>query len=77
MFEYFICWMEEVVVDIDETTGEPMCFEEWTMREVSRTEAVAAIKAGIEVRIKIMRGKTKWHFCHTYDNRLVCDEIPF
>lgn len=77
MFEYYVCWMEEVTVDVNEVTGEPMYFTEWSMREVSRTEAISAIRAGVEVRIKMVKGKTKWHFCHMYNDHLVCDELPF
>lgn len=77
MFEYFVCWMDDILVDVNEVTGEPMYLEDWSMREVSRTEAVAAINAGVEVRVKMIRGKTKWHFCHMYGTRLVCDELPF
>ena len=77
MFEYFICWMDQILIDIDEITGKPMYLEDFAMREVSRTEAAAAINAGIEVRVKMVRGRTNWRFCHIYGDRLVCDELPF
>jgi hypothetical protein len=78
MFRYFICWQNPIaVIDVDEITGEPVYLTDWSMQEVTRKEAAIAINAGFEVRIKMIKGKTKWHFCHMYGTRLVCDELPF
>ena len=77
MFKYFVCWMDKILVDLNEVTGEPMYIEDWAMREISRHEAISAIKTGVEVRVEMARGRTKWHFCHMYNDRLVCDELPF
>lgn len=77
MFEYFVCFMDQIFVDVDEVTGSPMYLEDWTMREITRTEALSAIEHGFEVCVKMVRGRTKWHFCHMYNDRLVCDELPF
>lgn len=77
MFQYFVCFMDQIQIDLNEVTGEPMYIEDWAMREISRHEAIGALKAGVEVCIKIVKGKTKWHFCHMYGARLVCDELPF